>query len=101
MPNHPNRPQHGHSAMTGAQLFSLRSRCGLTQPRAAELARAALRTYQQWEAGDRQMPRAPSELLIVSCLMLKMVLYARWMDPLLSAELLALIRRDHATAESP
>lgn len=38
-----------------AEIRALRERMHLSQTAAAELIHCALRTWQQWEAGDRQM----------------------------------------------
>lgn len=70
MTNHPNRGPRGPARLTPAELADLRARSGITQSRAAELSGAALRTYQQWEAGDRAMPLSASGLLCVSCIIL-------------------------------
>lgn len=56
--------------MTPDQLRDLRTRSGLTLQRAADLAGVALRTMQQYEAGDRAMPVSASALLCVSCILL-------------------------------
>lgn len=71
MTNHPGRkPGSAPLRMTPQQLRDLRARAGLTQQRAADLAGVALRTMQQYEAGDRQMPLSASGLLCLSCILL-------------------------------
>lgn len=56
MPTHPNRGQKGPSANpTPADIIAGREVAGLTQTQAAELVHGSLRTWQQWEAGDRRM----------------------------------------------
>jgi DNA (cytosine-5)-methyltransferase 1 len=56
MPNHPNRGPKGPSANPApASIRSAREAAGLTQTQAAELVHGSLRTWQQWEAGDRRM----------------------------------------------
>lgn len=68
MPNHPGRkPGPAPLRMTPEQLRDLRARSLLTQQRAADWAGVALRTLQQYEAGDRAMPMSASGLLCLSC----------------------------------
>ena len=38
-----------------AEIVAAREAAGLTQYAAADLVHGALRTWQQWEAGDRRM----------------------------------------------
>ena len=38
-----------------AEIIAGRGAAGLTQTQAAQLVRSTLRTWQQWEAGDRRM----------------------------------------------
>ena len=40
---------------TPESIIAARSATGLSQTKAAELVHAKLRTWQQWEAGDRTM----------------------------------------------
>ena len=40
---------------TPQSIIAARSEIGLSQTKAAELVHAKLRTWQQWEAGDRAM----------------------------------------------
>lgn len=92
MPNHPNRAgPKGPLSLTATQLADLRARCGITQERAAELARAPLRKYQKWEYGEHKMPRASSELLLVSCLICGYIPSAFWIAPYVSDDIRALI----------
>ena len=56
--------------MTPAELRDLIERAGMTQTRAADLAGVALRTMQQYLAGDRAIPLSASGLLCVSCIIL-------------------------------
>jgi len=49
--NRPNRP-------TAAEVRAARLDAGLTQTAAARRVYVALRTWQQWEAGDARMPLA-------------------------------------------
>lgn len=56
MPTHPNRGQKKSSANpTPADIIAGREAAGLTQTQAAGLVHGSLRTWQQWEAGDRRM----------------------------------------------
>lgn len=66
MPNHPNRkpPPSGPERLTPAQLADTLRRAQITQARAAALCGCALRTMQQWLAGDRAMPLSASMLLM-------------------------------------
>ena len=47
-------------------LIEARQRAGLSQTEAAKLLSAGLRTWQQWEAGDRGMPINAVELWCVA-----------------------------------
>lgn len=40
---------------TGAQIKAAREALGISQTNAAFLVHSGLRTWQQWEAGDRRM----------------------------------------------
>ena len=40
---------------TPAQILAARNAAGLTQTRAGDLVHSSCRTWQQWEAGDRNM----------------------------------------------
>jgi len=57
MSNHPNRDRGGGPAANPAPeaIRAARQAAGLTQTQAAELVHAGLRSWQQWEAGDRRM----------------------------------------------
>ena len=56
MPNHPNRAPKGLRANpTPAEVLAAREAAGLSQTAAAVLVYSALRSWQQWEAGDRRM----------------------------------------------
>ena len=46
-------------------LVELRAAYGYTQTEAAELCRVTLRAWQWWEAGQRRMPVANWELLLI------------------------------------
>lgn len=45
------------------KIRATRERAGITQTEAAELLHTSLRSFQQWEAGDRRMHPAFWELL--------------------------------------
>lgn len=93
MTNHPGRkPGSAQRRMTPDQLRDMRARAGLTQQRSADLAGAALRTYQQWEAGDRAMPLSASGLLLLSCNLMGL-LPAVMIEPFVSPEVVALINQ--------
>ena len=63
MPNHPNRGRSNPSANPAPkEITEARLKAGLTQTEAGELVHASLRTWQQWEAGDRRMHPAFWEL---------------------------------------
>ena len=56
MTNHPNRGQRGSASNPmPAAIIAAREEAGLTQTAAADLIYSGLRTWQQWEAGDRRM----------------------------------------------
>lgn len=56
MGNHPNRGGKSRSANPEpATIVAAREAANLTQSAAAELVHSSLRTWQQWEAGDRRM----------------------------------------------
>lgn len=54
MPNRPNRGQRG-PASPPTEIRAAREALALTQTAAAALVHSLLRTWQQWEAGDRRM----------------------------------------------
>lgn len=56
---------------TGAEIRAKRERHKLTQTEAAKLIHSALRSWQQWEAGDRPMHAAFWELFRIKCRGLK------------------------------
>ncbi len=70
MTNHPNRkgPQGPFSSLSeqSSRLKSLRAEASLTQPAMADLCRAGLQTWRQWERGERTMPAAAMELLCLA-----------------------------------
>lgn len=65
MTNHPNRGPKGPVYPDRDEIFGYRFNARLTQTEAAEKVHVALRTWQQWEAGDRRMPLAAWELFCI------------------------------------
>lgn len=63
-PNHPNRSKKPGPGKTPkpAEIRAAREAAALTQTQAGELVHANLRSWQQWEAGDRRMHPAFWEL---------------------------------------
>lgn len=53
---------HGAVSMTPAKIKTARAAAALTQTQAGALVGAPLRTWQDWEAGKRQMPKSAWEL---------------------------------------
>lgn len=70
MTNHPGRKPGSARRMTPDQLRDIIARAGITQARAAELARVEPRTMERYLAGDRAMPLSASGLLCVSLVIL-------------------------------
>lgn len=70
MANHPNRAgpkgPFADLAEQSERLKALRAEAALTQPQMAELCRAGLQTWRQWERGERPMPWAAMELLCLA-----------------------------------
>lgn len=50
---------------TPETIKAAREKAGLTQKEAGELIGAALRTWQDWEGGQRKMPLAKWELWLI------------------------------------
>ncbi len=50
---------------TPQEIIDARTAAGQSTAEAATLVYVALRTWQQWEAGDRKMPRASWELYLI------------------------------------
>ena len=46
-------------------IRSIRKNAGLTQQKSADIVHAGLRTWQQWEAGDRAMGLDAWELFLI------------------------------------
>lgn len=62
MSNHPNRRPSAASNPAPDAIKAARAAAGLTQTAAAALVHSSLRTWQQYEAGDRRMHPALWEL---------------------------------------
>ncbi|QXW20370.1 XRE family transcriptional regulator (plasmid) [Comamonas aquatica] len=54
-------------APSPSQIIAVREGMGLTQSEAASLVHSVLRSWQQWEAGDRKMKPAVWELFCLKC----------------------------------
>ena len=48
-----------------ARLYGLRKKFGYTQAEMAEKCHVSLRTWQWWESGQRSIPPATYELLLI------------------------------------
>ena len=67
MPHSLNQRNHVSASTTAIppepdEIRAARAAAGLTQTEAGDLVHASLRTWQQWEAGDRKMPPGLFEL---------------------------------------
>lgn len=63
MTNHPNRSKKSPARNpTPDEIRAARERAGLTQTEAARLIHCGLRSWQQWELGERRMHPAMWEL---------------------------------------
>lgn len=51
---------------TPQEIAAARTHAGQTTTEAAAEVHAAVRTWQQWESGDRKMPRAAWDLYMLS-----------------------------------
>ena len=58
----PSKKRGAEASPTPAQIRAARIAADLTQEQAGARVHAALRTWQQWEAGDRTMSRTAWEL---------------------------------------
>jgi len=56
---------------TPAEIRAARETAGLTQTASAELVHSKLRSWQQWEAGDRQMHPAFWELFRIKAALIE------------------------------
>lgn len=67
MNNHPNRSRAKSLASNPNpdEIIGMRINAGITQQQAAAIVHAGLRTWQQWEAGDRSMHPAYRELFLL------------------------------------
>lgn len=94
MTNHPNRPTRDGwdlHPISPDELRDLIAISGLTQARAAELAGVALRTMEQYLAGNRRMPLSASMLLLTQCVLRGMP--AELVRPWLGAEMHELLTK--------
>ena len=66
MTNHPNRGRSNPAANPNPdEIIGMRIKAKLTQQQAADLVYSGLRTWQQWEAGDRRMHPGLFELFLL------------------------------------
>lgn len=67
MTNHPNRSRAANPAKNPNRddIVKIRTNAQLTQKQAADLVFSGLRTWQQWEAGDRRMHPGIWELFLI------------------------------------
>ncbi len=68
MSNHPNRSKKTRAAgrnPTPAEIREAREKADLTQTQAAERINSTLRTWQDWEAGERRMHPGLYELFLI------------------------------------
>ena len=75
MTNHPDRKPAGSALPANFRqaLAEARGRAALSQTAAAKLLGAGLRTWQQWEAGDRAMPVTALELWCITAIAEKLL----------------------------
>lgn len=101
MANHPGRKPGSAQRMTPDHLRDLIARAGITQARAAELARVEPRTLERYLSGDRAMPLSVSGLLCTSLVILGAPV--GMLAPWLHADVLAALhgRRPRASAPAP
>ena len=66
MANHPNRKARGAESPPPELIADARSGVLQTQAEAAAEVYATARTWQDWEAGRRRMPRAAWELFLLA-----------------------------------
>lgn len=78
---------------TPAELRALISAAGITQARAADLARVSLRTVQQWLGGGTPAPPAAVELLCLAIVAEGLRQAGPWLVPWVSPALRALAYR--------
>lgn len=67
MGNHPNRSKHkdGRSTPEPAEIAAARATAGLTQTEAAEKIHGTLRSWQDYEGGQRRMHPGLFELFLI------------------------------------
>lgn len=78
--NHPNRSKRAPSAptITPATVSAARGKAGHTQAQAATIVYRTLRSWQQWEGGERRVDPAAFELYLIKT--------GRWSESKLYAE---------------
>lgn len=79
--------------MAPAALRQLIDDAAITQPRAAALCHAGLRTMQQWLAGDRRMPAASAELLCIALVVHHLIAPGPWLTQWVRPEIRAILPR--------
>ena len=67
MGNHQNHSRSANPASNPNpyEIIGMRTNARLTQKQAADIVFSGLRTWQQWEAGDRRMHPAIWELFLI------------------------------------
>ncbi len=68
MTTHPNRSKTNRQTKanpTTKEILAARERAGLTQTAAGELIYGSLRTWQDWESGERRMHPGLFELFLI------------------------------------
>lgn len=94
------RPAHGPSPEP-AELRALIEAAGITQARAADLARVSLRTVQQWLGGGTPAPPAAVELLCLAIVAEGLRPPGPWLVPWASPALRALAYRGSPPSAGP
>lgn len=96
MTNHPGRTP-GSESPDPALIATARALTGQTQAQAAAQVYAKTRSWEDWEAGRRNMPRSTWELYLASHATrdgaLLAVEWERWIRPTLVRELMAVQRK--------
>jgi len=84
-----------------AELRALIQAAGITQARAADLARVSLRTVQQWLGGGTPAPPAAVELLCLALVAEGLRQPGPWLQPWVSPALRALAYRGSPPRAGP
>jgi putative transcriptional regulator len=94
MPNHPNRGPQGPFLPPAPEVVrALRDDACLSQTHAASLVHAGLRTWQQWEAGDRKMPAATMELWCLALVVGSYIAPGEWLRPFVRPDFIVFFQR--------